>query len=216
MAVAPPVQAELTQVKRADGSNFSVYIPSSYDGTKAFPLLTIFHWSTGRYKSVFKMWEATAEQLGIILAMPNSRARMGWKRRDIKPTEAMIKSVRAQFNIDSQRIYAAGYSSGANFAYLMMVENPGLYRAIAPFAGRLLYSDKRLTNAHASNTRVCLYHGRRDSIIRFRNGRRAAQRLRRTGYEVRARWLNQGHYFPKRFAPDIWRCLSGAQSDRDS
>ncbi|HIN86700.1 MAG TPA: hypothetical protein EYN06_09480 [Myxococcales bacterium] len=216
LLVVSPVQAELATVKGAHGFTYSVHFPSNYDVSKQWPMVTLFHWSTGRYGSVYKLWKEIAEENGIILAMPNSRSRMRWTRRDAKKTVSMINAVKSQFNIDPKRVYAVGYSSGANFAYRLMADNPGLFRAVAPFAGRLLASDSKLTHDDAPNTRVCIFHGRYDSIIQFKSGWSAARRLTRTGYEVRTHWLKQGHYFPKKLVPEIWRCVSGTSSHHDS
>jgi len=146
LLVVSPVQAELATVKGAHGFTYSVHFPSNYDVSKQWPMVTLFHWSTGRYGSVYKLWKEIAEENGIILAMPNSRSRMRWTRRDAKKTVSMINAVKSQFNIDPKRVYAVGYSSGANFAYRLMADNPGLFRAVAPFAGRLLASDSKLTH----------------------------------------------------------------------
>jgi predicted esterase len=208
--------AELRTVKSDQGASYTLFLPSSYDAAKEWPLLTLFHWSTARSTSMITLWKEMANEAGIVLAVPDSRSRMRWTRRDAKHALNMITDVFVNVNIDPARVYAAGYSSGANFAYRLMADNPGLFRAVAPFSGRLLASDKKLgRGAAVGDTRVCIYHGKRDGIIKFKSGRRAATRLTRLGYEVHTRWLNQGHYFPKRYVPEIWRCLAGAPVGND-
>ena len=48
-----------------------------------------------------------------------------------------MTSLREKFNVDNRRIYATGFSNGANFTYLLWAERPAVFAAFAPVAARL-------------------------------------------------------------------------------
>ena len=67
----------------------------------------------------------------------------GWQRnpgeannRDLKFVDALVARLREQYQIDSQRIYAVGFSNGAGFTYLLWLERPQLFAAFAAVAGQ--------------------------------------------------------------------------------
>jgi polyhydroxybutyrate depolymerase len=57
--------------------------------------------------------------------------------RDLKVVDAALASLREKFSIDVARVYATGFSNGANFTYLLWAERPQIFAAYAPVAGRL-------------------------------------------------------------------------------
>ena len=57
--------------------------------------------------------------------------------RDLKLVDAALASLRKQYNIDDDRVYATGFSNGAMFTYLLWAERPAVFAAYAPVAGRL-------------------------------------------------------------------------------
>ena len=57
--------------------------------------------------------------------------------RDLKLVDTALASLREKFSVDDRRVYATGFSNGANFTYLLWAERPQLFAAYAPVAGRL-------------------------------------------------------------------------------
>jgi polyhydroxybutyrate depolymerase len=57
--------------------------------------------------------------------------------RDLELVDAALASIRKQFKVDAARVYATGFSNGANFTYLLWAERPGIFAAFAPVAARL-------------------------------------------------------------------------------
>ena len=143
---------------------------------------------------------------------------MRWGKQDVRQVLDAVVAVSAELEIDPSRLYAAGFSSGANFSYRMMAANPGMFRAIAPFSGRMQATRAELEHPAAAegNTRVCIWHGTTDRTIRFKYARRAAQRLMKHGYEVRSHTLHQGHWFNVKTVPDIWQCMDGVRMSGES
>jgi len=229
-AAVLPARAEQHRVRTREGYSYELYVPtgvadnattSSSHGAsldQGPPLLLLFHWSTGRGASILESWTELAERLGFIVIAPDGRHRMRWTKRDMEDVLDALVAVGARYQVDPDRIYAAGFSSGANFAYRLMAANPGLLRAIAPFSGRMRATDEELGNRLSSNgaTRVCVWHGTSDRTIRYRNAREAVERLSSYGYDVHLHTLRQGHWFDVGQIPTMWECMDGARNANES
>jgi predicted esterase len=218
--VPSDAQAELVRVEREGQTDYDVYLPSSYtehdEAGKKWPVLVAFHWSTGRSTSMLKLWEKAAERYGVILALPNSRYRRKWIRSDGTDADDMIARIKTSYAVDDKRIYATGFSAGANFAYRMMVTRPGLFRGVGPFGGRFQHKRGELERLDPNRTRMCIFHGRQDKTIKYKYAVRAADTLARAGFKVRTRTYNQGHWLRRDYAETMWNCLDQPSEQNDT
>lgn len=57
--------------------------------------------------------------------------------RDLKLFDTMVAAMRQKFKVDDTQIYAAGFSNGAAFCYLLWAERANVIAAIAEIAGGL-------------------------------------------------------------------------------
>jgi polyhydroxybutyrate depolymerase len=98
----------------------------------------------------------------------------GDEDRDLKLVDAALASLPKQFNMDRSRIYATGFSNGANFTYLLWAERSDVFAAFAPVAARLRPS------VQPTQPRP-LFHvaGRRDSQILFVDQEKAIEVAKR-------------------------------------
>ena len=110
-----------------DGINreYVLYIPDSYDGTSSVPLMLNFHGFCGSASDY--MQEADMRSLAevdtFILVYPQGSCLDGsshWNpcpiggdnksiADDVGFVESMISEISSQYNVDMERIYAAGY-----------------------------------------------------------------------------------------------------------
>ena len=74
--------------------------------------------------------------------------------RDLKLVDTALASLRAKFSVDDDRIYATGFSNGANFTYLLWAERPAVFAAYAPVAARLRSSVQRGAQAAVPRRRM--------------------------------------------------------------
>ena len=125
---------QTTEYMFYDGNNreYILYIPSSYNSSQPTPVLFAFHGGTG-YADGFMNYEADfrpiADTAGFILVYPqalgdpNDCFNTSWLHKD--PTdhkdiffiEALIDTLSAVYSVDTDRIYACGYSLGGMFSY---------------------------------------------------------------------------------------------------
>ena len=133
---------------------YVLYIPNSYDGTSAVPLLVNFHGfggSASEFMSYADM-RSIAETDTFILAYPQGSCLDGSSHWNACPTggdnksdaddfgfvESMINEISSQYNIDMERIYAAGYSNGGMMAYGLANYKSDLIAAVASVSGVML------------------------------------------------------------------------------
>ena len=164
-----------------DGINreYIIYVPNSYDGTSAVPLLLNFH-GFGGSASQF-MQEADMRSLAeadtFILVYPQGSCLDGSSHWNPCPTggdnkstaddvgfvEAMISEISSQYNLDMERIYAAGYSNGGMMAYGLANYKSDLIAAVASVSGTML----NCTGPTSHPMPVVHLHGTSDGVVSY-------------------------------------------------
>jgi polyhydroxybutyrate depolymerase len=126
---------------------YGLYVPSSYTGTKAAPLLILLHGggSDGRNMVRFTGFNRIADDEGLIVVTPDGvdrhwndgRVTTGYRAHEQKVDDvgfiaALIDSLSKEHKIDERRIYVAGISNGGMMSYRLGLELPDKIAAIAP------------------------------------------------------------------------------------
>lgn len=141
---------------------YELYIPSSYQPSRPLPLVLVFHGHNGTGQSIADVtrFNNLAEKQGFIVVYPdgidhnwNLRGAALGKVDDVSFTSALINLIEKNINIDSRRIYAAGFSKGAIFAQDLACELPNKIAAFASVAGSL---PVRLTSKCQPNTPISM------------------------------------------------------------
>ena len=145
---------------RLDAANeiipYRMYVPTSYNGSKAFPLIVALHGLGGTEDSFFDNYNKTmpplAEQHGYILVTPlgyRVDGSYGWglgtppadpgvrRTQDLSEQDVMqvLQRVRKQYKIDDSRIYLMGHSMGAIGTWKIAPKFPDIWAALAPISG---------------------------------------------------------------------------------
>ena len=158
---------------------YILYVPSSYDGTSAVPILFNFH-GFGGSASQF-MQEADMRSLAeadtFILVYPQGSCLDGSSHWNPCPTggdnkstaddvgffESMISEISSQYTIDMERIYAAGYSNGGMMAYGLANYKSDLIAAVASVSGTML----NCTGPTSHPMPVVHLHGTSDAVVSY-------------------------------------------------
>ena len=145
-----------TQTIVYDGINreYLLYIPDSYDGISSIPLMLNFHGFGGSASDhmIKADMRSLAESDTFILVYPQGSYFNGYPHWNACPTgvdnksdtddfgfvESMINEISSQFNVDMERIYAAGYSNGSMMAYGLANYKSELIAAVASVSGGML------------------------------------------------------------------------------
>ncbi len=169
-----------------DGMNreYIIYVPNSYDGTSAVPLLFNFHGFGGSASQFLNDADmrAEAEANSFILVYPQGSCLNGashWNpcpidgdnkstADDVGFVEAMISEISSQYNLDMERIYAAGYSNGGMMAYGLANYKSDLIAAVASVSGSMLdclgdtSHPMPVVHLHGTSDGVVSYNGSND------------------------------------------------------
>jgi predicted esterase len=104
---------------------------------------------------------------------------------------SFVEEAASEYSLDPKRLFAVGFSNGANIAASLLLLHPGLLagavllRAMTPFELETL--------PDLSGTPVYLAAGRSDQMIPAESTERLAELLRKAGAEVTLDWQPGGH-----------------------
>jgi poly(3-hydroxybutyrate) depolymerase len=181
---------------------YRLYVPTTYTGSTAFPLIVALHGLGGTEDSFFENYDKRlpplAEQHGYIVASPlgyRVDGSYGWglgtppadpntrRTQDFSEQDVMqvLQRVRQHYKIDDRRIYLMGHSMGAIGTWKIAPKYPDLWAAIAPISG---------AGAIAALERIrsvpeIIVHGDADPTVNVSGSRTMVARLKELGTEFK-------------------------------
>jgi polyhydroxybutyrate depolymerase len=132
---------------KGDTRRAIVYSPSAKSASGRAPLVFSFHghgdnMQNFQHTDLHRAWPEAI--VVYFQGLPSRDGLAGWQvekgqddDRDLALVDAALGSLREEFKVDDARIYATGFSNGANFTYLLWAERPAVFAAFAPVAARL-------------------------------------------------------------------------------
>lgn len=179
------------------GRMYELYRPTSYDRTKAWPLVVVC--AGGWFDSASEQidtWRSLADSRGFLVVAPKLKSLPGGLKPDpadwtqtLKDNEAHILAavnhVRAGHNISDDRIFLYGWSDGAVAALFAGLRNPQQFRAVS--AAQPDYEDGMLVDVQGRvdpYQPVQLRYAYNDAIT-GKSGRTCEAWLRAHGVDVR-------------------------------
>ena len=158
---------------------YVLYIPNSYDGTSSVPLMLNFHGFGGSASDYMQEADmrSLAEADTFILIYPQGSCLDGLSHWNACPlggdnksdaddfgfVEAIINETSSQYNVDMERIYAAGYSNGGMMAYGLANYKSNLAAAVASVSGVML----ECTGSTSHPMPVVHLHGTSDGVLPY-------------------------------------------------
>lgn len=167
-------------------------VPTNYDNTKPYKLVIAYHELNGNddemYKNKYYHLLPLSNDTAIFVA-PNGQQNnasctqasgCGWpnpNNTDLALADAVVAQLEENFCIDTNRIFATGWSYGGSMSYKTACERPlggvanGFVRAIA------VYSGSQLSGNCTPSKPVAYFasHGTHDSVLNYSNGVGLAQ-----------------------------------------
>ena len=148
------------EVINGEPRRWITYVPSSYDGTKAVPVVMSIHGYTASMESMVEesRWWEIAEKEGFIAIFPQGYVRdvpmmgnvpcamwLGAAFKQLAPEldpltdvyflNEVFNMTEAAYNVDKTRIYVTGHSNGSMMTLSLAAENAERFAAIGPIAG---------------------------------------------------------------------------------
>lgn len=110
------------------------YVPASYTGDEAVPLLIVLHGMSDDplYTVNCCGWAEIAAAEGFIIIAPDYPGNQGTEQENIDFIRSVVDYAKETYNIDASRVYATGFSMGGFSSSLVGQACPDLFAAIAP------------------------------------------------------------------------------------
>ncbi len=177
----------LTQTLVHDGETreYLLYVPDAYDGSEAVPLMFNFHGfsMTASAQLSSADMRSLADSENFILVYPQGALLDGFSHwnagleseenksdtDDLGFASALIDELAANYNIDTERVYACGYSNGGFFSYFLACFLSDKIAAIGSVSGTMLEETfNECTPAHP--TAMINIHGTADATVPYDGG----------------------------------------------
>lgn len=142
---ALPSQSPVQEIKPDESDPaFLLYVPSTYSGQKAWPLVVLCH-GTIPYDSPelqIREWALFAESKGIIVAAPRLVGTKGdfppapdrqitLQNQDEQTILKMVTTLKGRYKIAEEQVFLTGWSAGAYTILYTGIRNPDVFRALA-------------------------------------------------------------------------------------
>ena len=181
---------------------YRMYVPTTYNGSRAFPLIVALHGLGGTEDAFFTGYESKmpplAEQHGYIVAgvlgyrvdgsygwgVGNPPADPSTRRvqeRSEQDVMKVLELVRQQYKIDENRIYLMGHSMGGIGTWKIAPKYPDIWAAIAPIAG----NGNPATLERIRRVPEIVVHGDDDRTVSVQGSRTMVAKLKELGTEVK-------------------------------
>lgn len=184
-----------------------VFVPESLPSDQAVPLLVALHGAGGDAQGGLSILRAAAEQFGIVILAPSSRAPTwdairGGYGPDVGIIDRALQEVFLFVRVDPQRIGIAGFSDGASYALGLGLANGDLFQKVVAFSPGFVPPGPR--NGLPS---IFISHGTGDSVLPIdATSRRVVPALEKRGHEVAYREFDGPHTVPPTIAVEagLW------------
>jgi len=159
---------------------YILYVPESYSGTEAVPVVLNFHGFTETdYEHMAdRDMRPIADTANFILVYPQG-TRLGlfshwnvgsWTERstadDLGFVVALLDRLQAEYNVDATRIYACGFSNGGFFSHELACNLSDRIAAIGTVGGNMsTQTESACTPAHPIP--VVTIHGTADDVVAY-------------------------------------------------
>jgi predicted esterase len=131
-------------------ATFAVYLPSSFTRDRTWPVVFLLD-PRGRALIPLELFRPAAERLGYILVSSYDSQSDGARDPNDMALDAMLEDAQRYLAPDARRIYLAGFSGTARFAWEVSEEFPGVLAGILGF-GAGTPGDKRWLAQHVRGT----------------------------------------------------------------
>ncbi len=158
--------------------NYNMFVPSSYDGSQATPLVFNLHGfgSNAAQQIFFSDFNVDAEERGVIAIYPNGVSNswnagaccgvaIGEDIDDVGFVRALLDEVAETLCVDRSRVYATGMSNGGFMSHRLACEAADIITAVGPVAGPLGIPPEDCQPARPIP--VIHFHGTADLVVPY-------------------------------------------------
>jgi dipeptidyl aminopeptidase/acylaminoacyl peptidase len=170
-------------------SDYSLYIPESYNPNPQWPMIICLHGGYGEGYEYIWTWLRPARARGYLVLSPKSLD-VTWTMTpnsiDTRSILMMLDEITAEYSIDRSRLFLTGLSDGGIMTYLLGIERHDMFTGIAPIAGALHpMVDPLLRAKTGREVPIFVVHGVHDFIFPVTFTRQTNELLKSLGYNLK-------------------------------
>lgn len=159
--------------------SYILYVPQEYSPNQAIPLLLNFHGygSNASQQMIYGDFRSIADTAVFLVVHPlgteddlgNLHWNVGWGGStvdDVGFTNALIDSLKQDYNIEENRIYSTGMSNGGFMSYKLACELSDRITAVASVTGSM--TENQIQNCNSQHPIPILeIHGTADDVVPY-------------------------------------------------
>lgn len=192
---------------RETRGGFSLYVPETWDGQSAMPVVTALHGGHGHGRDFLWSWLREARARGVLVVSPTSRDRT-WSLMgedvDAPALREILGFVCERYPVDRGRLLLTGMSDGGTYSLLAGLRDGMPFTHLAPACGVLHPVLLGGGLARARDRPIYLVHGALDWMFPVETARIGRDALLAAGARLVYRELpDLSHTYPREENPTI-------------
>ena len=148
------------------GTAYIARVPIDYKGDQPFPLIIYLSGGGGRALDGAHTADEPLRDSGFLVIYPQANG-LWWEPQPTQMVDALLQQVLRDFNVDTHRVYLAGFSNGGTGALTYATLWPDRFAAVASLmgAGVQTPAHEKLALENLTNLPVLFLHGDKDERI---------------------------------------------------
>jgi pimeloyl-ACP methyl ester carboxylesterase len=127
-------------------ATYFVRLPPEYHAGRSYPVLFVLHEGGQKPEDMLKRWGELAALNGYFLVAPewerSIRHRYEYSTQEHAAVVDVLRDLQRHFQIDSDRVFLAGFGEGGNMAYDVGLSHPDLFAGVLPMGAGPRYFAK--------------------------------------------------------------------------
>lgn len=172
-----------------NGRKYGVFVPRSYDGTRAYPVILFLHGAFeggGDPRKAFSVGlgpviQEKAATFEYIAIFPQTRGNWGENTRDLADAYRALQEVKQAYRVDSSRIILTGLSIGGYGVWALAEQYPNEFAALVPMCGY----DKPSAVPAIKHIPTWIFHNSADPFVSVGDSKVMERLIREAGGNVR-------------------------------
>jgi pimeloyl-ACP methyl ester carboxylesterase len=162
------------------GQPYMIHVPMDYRGDQPFPLIVYLSGGGGLAFDAALNTGNAIKHAGYLILMPHAGGELWWQPQITEMVQALLLEILRSYNVDTNRVYLAGFSNGGTASLEFGARWPQRFAAIASLMGAGMDSPSgvKLPMRNLLDVPVLFLHGDKDPRIPFPNSVNTFDELR--------------------------------------
>ena len=162
------------------GQPYMIHVPLDYRGDQPFPLIVYLSGGGGLAFDAALNTGNAIKHAGYLILMPHAGGELWWQAQTTEMVHALLLEILRSYNVDTNRVYLAGFSNGGTASLEFGARWPERFAAIASLMGAGMDSPSgvKLPMRNLLDVPVLFLHGDKDPRIPFPNSVNTFDELR--------------------------------------